>query len=77
MKSIGGQKVDEDELENLLCEMEIMMDVPPHLNLVSMIASCAEEFETKGELWLLLEFCQYGDLKNYLIKNQTKIIFYI
>ena len=74
MKSINGQKVNEDELENLLCEIEIMMDVPPHLNLVSLIASCASEFEMKGELWLLLEFCQHGDLKNYLIKNQTKIL---
>ena len=74
MKSINGQKVNENELENLLCEIEIMMDVPPHLNLVSLIASCASEFEMKGELWLLLEFCQHGDLKNYLIKNQTRIL---
>ena len=74
MKSINGQKVNENELENLLCEIEIMMDVPPHLNLVSLIASCASEFEMKGELWLLLEFCQHGDLKNYLIENQTKIL---
>ena len=74
IKSISGKKVNEAELTNLLCEIEIMMDVPPHLNLVSMIASCASHFETLGELWLLLEFCQYGDLKNYLTENKEKIL---
>ena len=39
-----------------------------------MVASCASEFEENGKVWLLLEFCQYGDLKNYLTENKPKII---
>ena len=24
--------------------------------------------------WLLLEFCQHGDMKTYLVKNKAKIL---
>ena len=73
IKSISG-KVNETELETLLCEVQIMSNVHPHLNLVSMVASCSSELKEHGKLWLLLEYCQYGDLKSFLVENKTKIL---
>ena len=74
IKSIKGGHANELELDSLLSEIEMMMNVPHHLNLVSMVAMNLSEFETTGNIWLLLEFCGYGDLKNYLMKNKQKIL---
>ena len=50
-----------------------MGHVDPHLNLVSMIGTCTDEDE-EAKLWLLIEFCQFGDLKRYLVNNKTDIL---
>ena len=73
IKTISDEHVNEIELENIMCEIKIMSSVDPHLNLVSMLASCSSEFLTRGKLWLLLEFCSYGDLKMFLIENRSKL----
>ena len=65
IKSISGQ-VTEAVLENMLSEIKIMSKIRPHLNLVSMIASCSTDFDVHRNLWLILEFCEHSDLKNIL-----------
>ena len=72
IKTINDE-VNETELENIICEIKIMSSVDPHLNLVSMVAACSSEYKPNGKLWLLLEYCQYGDLKIFLVKNSNKI----
>ena len=73
IKSINGLG-SENEVSNFVSEIKIMSKVKPHLNLASMIASCTSEVETEGQLWLLLEFCEYGDLKNYLRLHKEEIL---
>ena len=51
-----------------------MSHVNPHFNLVSMVGACTSELAEHGNLWLLLDFCPYGDLKNYLKTNVDRII---
>ena len=72
IKTINDE-VNETELENIICEIKIMSSVDPHLNLVSMVAACSSEYKPNGKLWLLLEYCQHGDLKDFLLKNSAKI----
>ena len=74
IKSITENKLDESELENMISEIQIMSNTPPHMNIVSMIASCSSQFFEHGDLWLLLEFCQHGDLKQFLMKNKEAIL---
>ena len=74
IKSINGKKLNETELENMISEIKIMSNIPPHINIVSMIASCSSQFLEHGDLWLLLEFCQQGDLKQFLMKNKEAIL---
>ena len=62
---------DSCERKEFLDEIRIMGYIDPHLNLVSMIGSCTQ---TKTELFLLIEYCKYGDLKHFLIKNHKTFI---
>ena len=73
IKAINGQK-SEKELDFMLKEIKIMNHISPNLNLVSMVASCTSDFEEHGNLWLILEFCQYGDLKNFIKLNSSEIL---
>ena len=66
--------INEKELRDALIEVKVMGDVNPRLNLVSMIGSCTYEAKSKGKIWLILEFCSYGDLKQYLKTNRSKIL---
>ena len=58
----------------MISEIKIMSNLPPHLNIVSVIASCSSEFAENEELWILLEFCPRGDLKHFLEKNKKEIL---
>lgn len=66
--------VGDTELSEFLDEIKIMSHVTPHLNLVSMVGYCTSELNKTGEVWLLIDFCQFGDLKNYLILHEEKIL---
>lgn len=60
---------------NFLDELELLESLETHLNVVNMIGSCETGInEYNKRIWLFLEFCQHGDLKNYLIKNKSYII---
>ena len=63
-----------NDLGNLLSEIKIMSHINPHVNLVSMIGSCTSQLQENAELWLIIEFCEHGDLKNYVHDNQSKIL---
>ena len=39
-----------------------------------MLGSCTSGLDEKRELYLILELCDYGDLKQYLIQNKKKIL---
>ena len=68
IKTISGI-VNETELENMLVEIKIMNTIRPNLNLVSLIASCSSDLETNGKIFLILEYCNHGDLQKYLQLN--------
>ena len=73
IKSITDS-VDNEEIKNFLYEIKIMGFIDPHLNLVSMVGSCTSELEKTRELWLLLEFCDHGDLKHFLVEHKDEIV---
>ena len=61
-------------MNDFLGEIKIMSHINPHINLVSMIGACTSELSKDGCAWLLIEFCHHGDLRSYLIENETKIL---
>jgi serine/threonine protein kinase len=63
-----------NDILDLLSEIKIMSHIKPHLNLVSMIGSCSSNLPENAEFWLVIEFCQHGDFKNYLQENKFKFL---
>jgi serine/threonine protein kinase len=64
----------ENQIQNFLYEIKIMGYGDPHMNLLNIVGCCTNNLEENGDLWLLVEFCEHGDLKNYLVQNKTKIL---
>ena len=66
--------VDSNDIKDLLLEIKLMSHIKPNLNLVSMIGSCTSELKQNGKLWLIIEYCEYGDLKRYLNTYKNKLL---
>ena len=62
------------ELRDFIQEIKIMSYTKAHLNLVSMIGSCSSGIENEKELWLIIEFCHFGNLKTFLVENKKTIM---
>ena len=73
VKSIQGIST-KDDVENFLKEIKIMGYLDHHLNLVSMIGSCTQDYEKHGQMFLVLEYCMHGDLKKFLMENKANIL---
>ena len=73
IKSIKGLSGTQ-EIQNFLYEIKIMGYTKPHFNLANMVGSCTSDLESKGDLWLLIELCDMGDLKTFVIENKKKIL---
>jgi serine/threonine protein kinase len=56
----------------LICEIKVLDKLEYHLNLVNMVGACTTEFKS-GKIWLLLEYCPHGDMKNFLLRNRDVI----
>ena len=65
---------DMDCVRSILCEIKIMSQIELNMNLVNMVACCTSQFIRTGEIWLLMEYCQLGDMKSYLIDNRSKLM---
>ena len=63
----------EDERRDFMNEIKIMGYVEPHHNLVSMIGFC-KQVTDDAKMWLLLEYCQHGELLKYLVKNKKNLL---
>ena len=59
---------NKDEILSLVSEAKILSNLEMHLNLVNLVGFCSSHFPYTGELWLLLEYCNEGDMKKYLQK---------
>ncbi|XP_031430244.1 platelet-derived growth factor receptor alpha isoform X2 [Clupea harengus] len=54
------------EKQALMSELKIMTHLGPHLNIVNLLAACTKS----GPIYIITEYCIYGDLVNYLHKNR-------
>ena len=56
----------------LLNEIELLSNLQHHFNIVRMLGACTTNLITKEKLWLVLEYCQRGDLKQYLLQHKNE-----
>ena len=59
---------NDDEIRSLVCEAKILSNLDIHLNLVNLLGLCTSKLGNNKELFLLLEYCNEGDMKSYLQK---------
>nr|XP_060621419.1 platelet-derived growth factor receptor beta isoform X1 [Anolis sagrei ordinatus]XP_060621420.1 platelet-derived growth factor receptor beta isoform X1 [Anolis sagrei ordinatus] len=54
------------EKQALMSELKIMSHLGPHLNIVNLLGACTKG----GPIYLITEYCRYGDLVDYLHRNK-------
>ncbi|XP_029439146.1 platelet-derived growth factor receptor beta isoform X2 [Rhinatrema bivittatum] len=54
------------EKQALMSELKIMSHLGPHLNIVNLLAACTKG----GPIYIITEYCRYGDLVDYLHRNK-------
>ncbi|XP_077465235.1 platelet-derived growth factor receptor beta [Stigmatopora argus] len=60
------------ETQALMSELKIMSHLGPHLNVVNLLGACTKQ----GPLYLVTEYCRYGDLVDYLHRNKYTFLQY-
>ncbi|KAG7275739.1 hypothetical protein CRUP_009842 [Coryphaenoides rupestris] len=60
------------ETQALMSELKIMSHLGPHLNIVNLLGACTKT----GPLYLVTEYCRYGDLVDYLHRNKHSFLQY-
>nr|XP_028600205.1 platelet-derived growth factor receptor alpha isoform X1 [Podarcis muralis] len=58
------------EKQALMSELKIMTHLGPHLNIVNLLGACTKS----GPIYIITEYCFYGDLVNYLHKNRDNYL---
>ena len=64
--------LDPAQIYAMTCEIKVLDKLEFHLNLVNMMGACTTELKN-GKIWLLLEYCPQGDMKNFLLQNRDVI----
>uniref|UniRef100_A0A4W5LLM9 receptor protein-tyrosine kinase n=1 Tax=Hucho hucho TaxID=62062 RepID=A0A4W5LLM9_9TELE len=54
------------ETQALISELKIMSHLGPHLNIVNLLGACTK----RGPIYLITEYCCFGDLVDYLHRNK-------
>ncbi|KAH0629833.1 hypothetical protein JD844_012250 [Phrynosoma platyrhinos] len=54
------------EKQALMSELKIMSHLGPHLNIVNLLGACTKG----GPVYIITEYCRYGDLVDYLHRNK-------
>ncbi|XP_051514404.1 platelet-derived growth factor receptor beta-like [Myxocyprinus asiaticus] len=58
------------ETQALMSELKIMSHLGPHLNIVNLLGACTKQ----GPIYLVTEYCRYGDLVDYLHRNKHSFL---
>uniref|UniRef100_A0A8C9AJA9 receptor protein-tyrosine kinase n=1 Tax=Prolemur simus TaxID=1328070 RepID=A0A8C9AJA9_PROSS len=62
------EKADSSEKEALMSELKMMTHLGNHENIVNLLGACT----LSGPIYLIFEYCCYGDLLNYLRNKREK-----
>lgn len=60
-------------IKALASELKIMVHLGQHLNVVNLLGACTKNVE-KRELLVIVEYCRFGNLHNYLLRHRDNFI---
>ncbi|XP_046394628.1 vascular endothelial growth factor receptor 1-like [Ischnura elegans] len=60
-------------LKALMTELKILIYIGHHLNVLNLLGACTTEL-IKKELWVIVEYCRYGNLHSYLQRHRDSFV---
>ncbi|XP_059350096.1 LOW QUALITY PROTEIN: fibroblast growth factor receptor 1-like [Daphnia carinata] len=60
-------------LDALIGELKILNYLGSHLNVVNLLGACTKDI-IKGELLVIIDYCPFGNLQSYLIKERNTFV---
>ncbi|XP_046485716.1 mast/stem cell growth factor receptor-related protein Kit-like [Neodiprion pinetum] len=60
-------------MKALLRELRILVYLGQHLNIVNLLGACTKNIDL-GELLVIVEYCRYGNLHDYLVRRRVNFI---
>ncbi|KAF5277866.1 hypothetical protein FQA39_LY06018 [Lamprigera yunnana] len=60
-------------IKALASELKIMVHLGKHLNVVNLLGACTKNV-AKRELLVIVEYCRFGNLHNYLLRHRNSFI---
>ncbi|XP_059141244.1 vascular endothelial growth factor receptor 2-like [Physella acuta] len=61
---------DKEQMMALLSELKILIHVGQHLNILNLLGAVTKDIRF-GELYVIVEYCHFGNLRSYLINNKS------
>jgi serine/threonine protein kinase len=60
-------------IKALMSELKIMIHLGRHLNIVNLLGACTHGL-AKRELFIIVEYCRFGNLQKYLLQHRNHYI---
>ncbi|RLU26184.1 hypothetical protein DMN91_002350 [Ooceraea biroi] len=73
VKMVRRSTTDPTYVRALASELKIMVHLGKHLNVVNLLGACTKNI-FKRELLVIVEYCCFGNLHNYLLRHRTDFI---
>nr|XP_045605396.1 vascular endothelial growth factor receptor 1-like isoform X1 [Procambarus clarkii] len=67
-------RTDSAQLKALRSEVKIMIHIGRHINIVNLLGACSKDLASKGELLLLVEYCKYGNILDYMRRHRKEFV---
>ncbi|CAD7078796.1 unnamed protein product [Hermetia illucens] len=64
---------DNEVMKALVSELKIMVHLGQHLNVVNLLGAVTKNI-AKREVMVIVEFCRFGNVQNFLLKNRKNFI---
>ncbi|XP_031623834.1 ankyrin-3-like [Contarinia nasturtii] len=76
VKMFKDNSPDEEVMKALVSEMKILMHLSQHLNVVNLLGTVTENI-AQNEVMIIVEHCDYGNIRDLLRKNRKRFIYQI
>ena len=60
--------------EALISELKILIYLGSHVNVVNLLGACTERIPRNGELFVIVEYCRFGNLCTFLRQQRSNFI---
>ncbi|XP_055840031.1 vascular endothelial growth factor receptor 1 [Episyrphus balteatus] len=64
---------DNEVIKALVSELKIMVHLGQHLNVVNLLGAVTKNI-AKREVMVIVEYCRYGNVQNFLLRNRKRFI---